>query len=367
MPDDFSGAAQMAVLRRLRERFAESREPLQFVGAGYYEHHVPAACLQAWADAAPADRVAATDRVARWLSRRLGMAECAVGYADAADALIHAVQAALAADCRGRRALWVTRGVNPRLRDRLRIAFAPQGVAVLEAPLDDDTGLSALSGGPRHDVAVLVYAQPSFLGLMEPAAHIRRICQVADVRCIACVNPRVVTAAAVDADWLCGDAQPLGLPLAAGGASLGFVASAGRGRPRRPAAPHANVAAVAALLATISIQQLDDINRVAVRAARTLCERLTALDGVRCRFPSGWRHEFVLQSEVPAAQMLRALAAQNIIGGVDLSRDYPEFGEAILICVTETKTADDLQRFHDHWARILKRRAPITCPVKPKW
>ena len=367
MPDEFAGATEMAVLRRLRERFAEGREPLQFVGAGCYEHHVPAGCLQAWADAAPADRVAATARVARWLSLRLGMAECAVGYADAADALIHAVQAALAADRRGRRALWVTRGVNPRLRDRLHATFEPQGVAVFEAPLDEDTGLSALSGGPPHDVAVLVYAQPNFLGLMEPAAHIRQVCRMADVCCIACVNPRAVTAAAVDADWLCGDAQPLGLPLAAGGASLGFVASAERRRLPSAPRPHANAAAVAALLATISVRQLDDINRVAAHAARALCERLTALDGVRCRFRSGWLHEFVLQLEAPGAQILRALAAQNIIGGVDLGRDYPEFGESILICVTETKTADDLQRFCDHLARILKRRAPITCPVKPKW
>ena len=366
MSDEFAGAAEMAVARRMRERFAESRAPLQFVGAGCYEHHVPAVCLQAWAGAAAVDVDAAAARVAGWLSRRLGKAACALGYADAADALTHAVRAALAADRRGRRAVWVTRGVDPRLRDRLRLTFAPQGVAVVEAPMDADAGVAALPGGTAQDMAVLVYAQPNFLGLIEPIAPIRRVCRAADVRRVACVNPRAIAAAAVDADWLCGDAQPLGLPLAAGGATLGFIV--GSDPPLPPSAtPPANVGAVAALLALLSVRQLDGVNRVAARAARVLRRRLTALAGVRCRFRRGWLNEFVLQSPAPAAEILRALAAQNIIGGVDLSRDYPELGEAILVCVTETKTAADLQRFEDHLARILKRRAPVVCPVKPKW
>ena len=47
----------------------------------------------------------------------------------------------------------------------------------------------------------------------------------------------------------------------------------------------------------------------------------------------------------PAAAVLGALESQGILGGVDLSVDYPELGSAILVCATETKTDDDIERY----------------------
>ena len=47
----------------------------------------------------------------------------------------------------------------------------------------------------------------------------------------------------------------------------------------------------------------------------------------------------------PAQEVLRRLRAQGILGGVDLGEWYPELGEALLVCATETKTAQDI---HDY-------------------
>jgi glycine dehydrogenase subunit 1 len=43
--------------------------------------------------------------------------------------------------------------------------------------------------------------------------------------------------------------------------------------------------------------------------------------------------------------VLEALAAQGIVGGLDLSRDYPELGNALLACATETRTRADIEAY----------------------
>jgi glycine dehydrogenase subunit 1 len=45
--------------------------------------------------------------------------------------------------------------------------------------------------------------------------------------------------------------------------------------------------------------------------------------------------------------VLEALAAQDILGGYDLSTDYPDFGDTLLVCATETKTDADIDVYVD--------------------
>jgi glycine dehydrogenase subunit 1 len=60
----------------------------------------------------------------------------------------------------------------------------------------------------------------------------------------------------------------------------------------------------------------------------------------------------VLQFERPVAPLLEALAAEGIVGGHDLSRDYPELGYALLVCATETRTPEDIERYARTLARL---------------
>jgi len=55
----------------------------------------------------------------------------------------------------------------------------------------------------------------------------------------------------------------------------------------------------------------------------------------------------------PAGEVLNRLLAQNILGGLDLSREYPELGNALLVCATETKDEGDLQRYAEALANAL--------------
>jgi glycine dehydrogenase subunit 1 len=63
---------------------------------------------------------------------------------------------------------------------------------------------------------------------------------------------------------------------------------------------------------------------------------------------------------------LHALRAQGILGGLSLVDDYPEFGQSLLVCATETKTEGDLKHYVENMARIVgKRFGPSPCALKP--
>ena len=79
---------------------------------------------------------------------------------------------------------------------------------------------------------------------------------------------------------------------------------------------------------------------------------------------------FLVASNLPGPKTLRAnalrttrerlatqLAAEGIIGGHDLSRDYPELGHALLTCATETRTSADIEYYARSLGRLLGRQA----------
>jgi glycine dehydrogenase subunit 1 len=113
------------------------------------------------------------------------------------------------------------------------------------------------------------------------------------------------------------------------------------------------------------------LRRVASAAhanTQQLVAQLTAIPSVRLAFERPRFHEAVLQLDAPVATVLHALEAQGITGGFDLTHLYPQLGNALLVCATETKTAADLQKFAEQLARIMGRQhTPPPCPIKPNF
>ena len=76
-----------------------------------------------------------------------------------------------------------------------------------------------------------------------------------------------------------------------------------------------------------------------------LVDGLTAIDGVERVFDGPYFHEVTLRLDRPVAPVLEALASQDILGGLDLSALYPDLGDALLVCATETKTDADVDTY----------------------
>jgi len=94
--------------------------------------------------------------------------------------------------------------------------------------------------------------------------------------------------------------------------------------------------------------------------------KLTANPYVEPVFSGTCFHECVLRLRVPLKNLLRPLAAHNLLPGYGLGQDYPELEDCLLVCATETKTEADLDLFADHLNKLIERQTTAGCPVKPK-
>ena len=84
-----------------------------------------------------------------------------------------------------------------------------------------------------------------------------------------------------------------------------------------------------------------------------LAERLKSVTGVEQLFNRPFFQELVLQLNKPVSDVLVHMENNNIAGGFGLEADYPELGNALLVCATETKTAADIERYADVLSEAL--------------
>jgi glycine dehydrogenase subunit 1 len=90
---------------------------------------------------------------------------------------------------------------------------------------------------------------------------------------------------------------------------------------------------------------------------RVLIDKLTAIHGIARIFDAPYFHETAIRLPCPVAPVLEKLRQHNILGGLDLASYYPDLGNALLVCATETKTEDDLNIYADTLRSVLEELA----------
>lgn len=398
------GLNEMEVGRLMSARARRDGQPLSFLGAGAYEHHIPSAV---WALTTRGEFYSAytpyqaeasqgtLQVIYEYQSMITSLTGLDVSNASLYDGGSAVAEAALMAVRAHRKSkslrLLVPSTLNPNYR-RVAVSTAGnQGLQFDIVPYDRATGCidrAALAQHAGQDYAALVIQQPNFFGQLEDVDALTDWAHAQGMLVVAVVNPTSLAILKPPAEWgvkgadICvGEGQPLGVPLSSGGPYFGFMTTrmehvrsmpgriVGRtvdldGRPgftltlqareqhiRRGKAT-SNICTNQGLLmtaATIYMTLLGPagLAQVADRSrerTRELVSLATAVPGVRAAFTGPRFHEAVLQIDVPAARVLERMASEGILAGVALSDDYPELGEAILVCATETKTDEDLQR-----------------------
>jgi glycine dehydrogenase subunit 1 len=417
---------EMGLARTMHERAEQDGTYLNFIGAGAYEHHIPAAVWQIatrgefYSSYTPYQAEASQGTLQllyeyqTMMTSLLALDVANASLYDGASALAEAVLMAVRTHKNSRRVL-VPRTVHPIWRKVVKTITRNQGIELAEVDYEPSGGHitpASLAPFETTDIAALVIPQPNFFGVLEPVDELVAWARARGALVIAAVNPVALAIVKPPGEWgaggadiAVGEGQPLGVPLASGGPYFGFMACrkqlvrqmpgrvVGATRDRegrrgytltlqareqhiRRSKATSNICTNQGLLvtaATIYMALLGPHGLAAVAGAchcntQELLRRLSLIEEVERVFSTPVFHEFVLRLKTPVAPVLHALKAQGILGGLDLTHDYPELGQSLLVCATETKSEEDLKHYSENLSRIVGKRfrpAPGAIRAKP--
>jgi glycine dehydrogenase subunit 1 len=405
---------EMQVGRLMSERAQRDAVLLNFIGAGAYEHHIPAAV---WAITTRGEFYSAYTpyqaeasqgtlqliyEFQSMIAQLTGMEVANASLYDGASACAEAALMAVRANRKSHAArILVPAAVHPHYRRVMHATTANQGLGFEELPFtpgEGTTAVEALRPFEGQDITALLIQQPNFFGALEDVDALTDWAHAHGALVIAVVNPTALALLKPPGQWgtkgadiAVGEGQPLGVPLSSGGPYFGFMTTrmefvrqmpgriAGRtldvtGKPGftltlqareqhiRRAKATSNICTNQGLLMTaatiyLSLMGPQGLARTAAAAhARTgeLVAALTRVPGVRLGFTGPHFHEAVLALDRPVAPVLEALARRGIAGGLDLAPYYPQLGPALLVCATETKTREDIERYGATLSELLQ-------------
>ncbi len=397
LPPALSDPEVIAHLRALAERNTHCDSAACFLGAGAYDHYVPSVV---WALAGRGEFLTAyTPYQAELMQGELQAGYeyqsmlCELTGMDVANASMYdgasatAEAAVMAKDLTKRNEVIVSTAVHPEYRQVLRTYTGPLGITVAEVP--HRVGVSdaeAIARAITDHTAAVIIQHPNFFGSLEEGkaladlAHRHGallVCAIADPLSLGILKPP----GAWGADIVAGEGQSLGNHVNFGGPYLGMMATrqefvrripgrlvgatvdteGRRGfvltlqtreqhirRERASSNICTNEAlltlAAAIYMAALGKQGLRKVAGLNLQKAAYAKEAISGLRGYRLAFDAPTFHEFVVRTPVAPEEINRRLRRHQIIGGAPLGRWYPDLKDGWLVCVTEQRTREEIDR-----------------------
>ncbi|NJN19230.1 MAG: aminomethyl-transferring glycine dehydrogenase subunit GcvPA [Oscillochloris sp.] len=366
-----------------------------FLGAGTYNHFVPAAVDQilrrgeyytAYTPYQPEISQGTLQAIFEYQSlicSLTGMEIANASHYDGATAIAEAAIMALNVT-RNRRKIVVARSVNPQYRAVLRTYLQGLDVTIVGDETPDATIADAIAQVDEQ-TALLIVQNPDFFGRLHDLRGIADQVQAQGALFAMHFDPTALglfqTPGEVGADIATAEGQPLGIGLNFGGPYLGIFTTrqkhvhkiAGRivgmtkdrdGTPayvltlrareqdiRRERAT-SNICTNQGLMALAATVYMSLMGKQGMRKLAELCyhrahyaaTQIAALPGYSVDQSQPFFKEFVVQCPRPVAAINTALSAEGIVGGYDLSADEPQLGNAMLLAVTEMNGKADIDR-----------------------
>jgi len=403
------GLNEMELMRLMRDRAARDENGLRtFVGAGVYEHHIPAAVWEVttrgeyYSAYTPYQAEASQGTLQTiyefqtMIAGLTGMEAANASLYEGGTALAEAILMAVRAHKGKSHRVLVPETVHPSYRRVAASYCGAQDVMVESIPYDPASGTidPAALDSVEGDFAALVVPQPNFFGRLEDEAALAAKAAERGALVIASVNPMALSVLTPPGEWgadiAVGEGQPLGIPMSSGGPFLGLMATSkklvrqmpGRLAARtvdtdgregftltlqareqhiRRAKAKSNICtnqglamtAATIYMALVGEAGLTQVAGVSHSNTRKLVDRLTAIEGVEPLFDGPFFHEAALRLPKPATEVTPALTERGILGGFELGREYAGLENGLLVCATETKSEADLDAYAEALAAVL--------------
>ncbi len=410
LPDSLS---EMALMRLMQQRARRDEVALNFVGAGAYEHHIPAAvwdltsrgefmtAYTPYQAEASQGTLQLIYEFQTMISRLTGMEVANASVYDGASALAEAMLMAVRANKKNKsRLILVAGNLNPRYLKACQAIVKNQGLELRSVPFSSETGCIEWPVSDLADAAALAIAYPNFFGGLDAVDELTTLAHEQGALVIGVVNPTAMALLKPPGSWgeqgadiVVGDGQPLGIPLSSGGPYLGFMCCKkqivrqmpgriiGRtedsdGTPgftltlqareqhiRRGKAT-SNICTNQGLLVTaatiyMSLLGSQGLREVAVASHKGLAMLRSelAVVGITPRFNGPCFHEQVFELPVAADAMVDALLRESVVPGLSLAFMGERFAHSLLINVTETKTEEDIANLVALMQSVVKAEA----------
>jgi glycine cleavage system P protein (glycine dehydrogenase) subunit 1 len=393
-------------LSELASRNAHAESQTSFLGAGMYDHYVPAIVdaiisrsefLTPYTPYQPEVSQGGLQVMFEFqtaMSQLTGLPVSNAALYEGPSSVASAAYLAIGAT--GRKKLVASRGVHPHSRESLQTYGAGYGTELVEVPLADGvTDSTALADAIDDQTAAVFLQQPNFLGAVEDIEALGAAAKERGALLIVACDPIALSVlkppGQCGADVAVGEGQPLGNRLDYGGPSFGFFCATedqlrrmpGRiagettdvdGRRgfvltlqtreqhiRREKATH-NICTAQALnalagmvhLAWLGKRGFVELGELLVRRTAYAREKLAGVDGVELLHEAPVVREFAITVDAPVPQVLDRCAAEGIGAGYPLARDYPEHESGLLVALTERRSKADIDRFAEVLGKAVR-------------
>jgi glycine dehydrogenase subunit 1 len=390
----------MAELQRLANANEGVSDLICFLGAGAYNHYIPAAVdaivsrgefLTAYTPYQPEISQGTLQAIFDYqslITALTGMDVSNASHYDGATAVTEAVTLAYA-HFRGKRSkVILSPSLHPQYRETVVTYNQGTGVEVITPEIDLEEGPSSLEAFLDTNTALVIVQYPDFFGRIYNYEELAEKVHAAGALLAVAVNPLALglltPPGEFGADIVVGEGQPLGIPLSFGGPYLGIFATkkeyvrkmAGRlvgesvdtrgqrafvltltareQHIRREKAT-SNICTNQGLMALSSAVYMSLLGKHGMQQVAELCyhkahyaaDQIATIPGFSIWNSSPFFHEFVVRCPMPVDEINTHLLEHGILGGYDLGQDYPELEGHMLIAVTEMNSREEIDLLVD--------------------
>lgn len=388
---------EMELAAHVKNLGSKNKKVLSFMGGGAYEHFIPSgvrtlagrsefvSAYTPYQAEASQGTLQAIYEYQSLICSLFEMDSCNASLYDGATALAEAVGAAFRIT--SRKKVLLPGALHPHYRKTLDTYFgANTAMSFRDIPCPEGTmDMKELKNELNENVSCVVIASPNFLGCLEDADAISAAAREKGALVIALPDPLSLGVlrppGSFGADFAVAEGQGLGNPLSYGGPYLGVFTCKKeyvRNMPGRVAGltkdaegkrafvltlqareqhirrekAFSNICsneALCALSATIYLTMLgpDGVKEAAglnMSMGHMAAERLKALPGFSLRYKAPFYNEFVLKCPGDAAKLREKALLDGVAPGIALGGIFPDMKDCLLVCATETKTAEDVAR-----------------------
>ncbi len=411
------GRSEMAMLQLMSQRAEQDAGYVCFMGAGSYDHHIPAAVwditsrgefMTAYTPYQAEASQGTLQLIYEYQSMMAALTGMDVSNAsvyDGASGLAEAILMAIRANKKNKSGIvLMADSVHPHYQQASANIVKNQNVDIRTLQLDE-TGIVDNTQLPDVQPSAVVVQQPNFFGRLEAVDALTNWAHERNALVIAVVNPMTLAVLKPPGEWgdngadiVCGDGQPFGVPMASGGPSFGFTCCRsalvrqmpGRiiGRTEdlegktgfaltlqareqhiRRGKATSNICTNQGLLVTagtiyLSLMGPEGLREVALAChanAMSLQQSLLEVEGVSAVYNGPHFHEFAVRLPIPADTLITQMSERGILAGLSLSHFTPDLvtdsGRTLLVAVTEKRTEQELQAYIEAFKAILSQAA----------